>query len=184
MHKHSKTILSKNQDRTELIVLRNKVLDKDLKSQLICNNLKSLIDNQKNILVYIPIKDEVDVSYLFNSENLYLPFIREQRIGKFETLENLNKVQTNKGIFYEPKKSIEAKIDYAIIPGLAFDKNGYRIGYGGGWYDKFLEKHSEIIKIGVCFEELLYDNIVTLENHDIKMNFIVIEKGIINLFNL
>ena len=67
-------------------------------------------------------------------------------------------------------------IDFVIVPGAAFDIHGYRIGYGGGYYDCFLPTLSKNAKIvALAFEEQIYPDIPK-ENHDIKMQYIVTEK--------
>ena len=58
-----------------------------------------------------------------------------------------------------------------IVPGICFDKNGYRIGYGKGYYDKYLSNKS-IYKIGICFKECLIDN-MPHDLYDIKVDLIV-----------
>ena len=69
------------------------------------------------------------------------------------------------------------KIDAVVAPGLAFDHSGARIGFGGGYYDKFLEK-TKAIKVGLTFTKNLVDRLFT--NHwDIPMDVIISEKGII-----
>ena len=62
-------------------------------------------------------------------------------------------------------------IDLFIVPGLAFDKNGNRLGYGKGYYDKTL-KNSKGYKIGVAFKEMIFNNIPHDEN-DVPVNLII-----------
>jgi 5-formyltetrahydrofolate cyclo-ligase len=77
------------------------------------------------------------------------------------------------GIFntYHPKNSEEypGEYDLIIVAGLAFDKKGYRVGYGGGYYDTFLAGQPEALKVGVCFPFQMMEE-VPLEPHDIKLD--------------
>ena len=41
-------------------------------------------------------------------------------------------------------------MDLILVPGLGFDKEGYRVGYGGGYYDRFLQQHPQLIRVGYC----------------------------------
>ncbi len=69
-------------------------------------------------------------------------------------------------------------LDVVIVPGSVFDKNGYRTGYGGGYYDRFLES-TDALKVGVCFDFQLVDDVFP-EEHDKKMDFIITEKNFLN----
>ena len=65
----------------------------------------------------------------------------------------------------------EARIDLVVVPGLAFDRRGHRIGWGGGYYDRFLAQ-VQTIKIGLCYDELVLDCIPG-EPHDVPMDMVV-----------
>lgn len=69
--------------------------------------------------------------------------------------------------------------DVALVPGLAFDESGRRLGRGKGYYDKTFEQRSEVVKIGIAFEMQITDAL-PFEPHDVLMNYIVTEKRIIN----
>ena len=71
------------------------------------------------------------------------------------------------------------EIDVIVVPGLAFNEKGERIGYGKGFYDRFLSK-CNAIKVGLCFEEFIVDKIPT-QDHDIKVDFIITEDRVINV---
>jgi 5-formyltetrahydrofolate cyclo-ligase len=65
------------------------------------------------------------------------------------------------------------EIDVILMPLLAFDKKGYRVGYGKGFYDRYLSKcRDEVIKIGMSYFEPV-DEISDVSVHDIKMNYCV-----------
>ena len=65
------------------------------------------------------------------------------------------------------------EMDLAIVPGVAFDKKGNRIGYGAGYYDRFLKNGNAMKKIGVCYTFQLVEELET-EPTDISMDFMVI----------
>jgi 5-formyltetrahydrofolate cyclo-ligase len=75
-----------------------------------------------------------------------------------------------------PKAPFHA--DFILVPGLAFDPSGGRLGRGSGFYDRLLTKF-EGVRVGVCFSELLVDE-VPCEPHDIRMDFVVTPEGIIS----
>ncbi|MCF7806365.1 MAG: 5-formyltetrahydrofolate cyclo-ligase [Simkaniaceae bacterium] len=67
------------------------------------------------------------------------------------------------------KKADMSLIDTILVPGLAFDKKGFRLGYGLGYYDQQLAMLDEKLKIGVCFKEQLIDQLPN-EPHDVPVD--------------
>lgn len=80
---------------------------------------------------------------------------------------------TNKRIFDV------GQIDIVLVPGLAFAESGYRIGYGKGYYDKFLAQNPSVFKFGAAFSCQLCNEAFEAE-HDIRLDAIVTEKGVIS----
>lgn len=84
----------------------------------------------------------------------------------------------------EPKKGMVKKIlpcdiDMVIVPGIAFDVKGYRIGYGGGYYDRFLKNAREnCVKVGFAYKFQVLDEIPR-EDHDIPLDLIITQERII-----
>lgn len=77
----------------------------------------------------------------------------------------------------ETKKIDAPKIDLLIVPGLAFDKRGYRIGFGGGYYDRFLEKFT-LITVSLA-SELQIVKEIPINEFDIPVQYLVTENSII-----
>ena len=73
-------------------------------------------------------------------------------------------------IFDEPVA--EDKTALVLMPGLAFDKEGHRIGYGGGFYDKFLSKEPEHPTVALCYEFQMVENLET-EAFDIPVDTVI-----------
>ena len=70
------------------------------------------------------------------------------------------------------------KIDLVIVPGLCFDKSKNRLGYGGGFYDRFLIK-TKAVKIAICFDEQIIENgSLPVNKYDIKTDVIITDKRI------
>ena len=71
--------------------------------------------------------------------------------------------------------SVNEKVDVVIFPGAAFDIEGNRIGYGKGYYDKYISKLTyQPYKIGICYDFQLLDEIPS-DTHDIKLDKIITE---------
>jgi 5-formyltetrahydrofolate cyclo-ligase len=128
----------------------------------------------KNILIFYPLEYEINLLKLLedNTKNFYLPKISGEnllccpyKLGE-ELYESCFKTK-------EPKTKPIKKdlIDLAIIPALAVDKNNYRLGYGGGYYDRLL-KNTQCFKI-VCISKKLLINTIHPEEHDIKIDKII-----------
>jgi 5-formyltetrahydrofolate cyclo-ligase len=69
-------------------------------------------------------------------------------------------------------------IDVIIVPGIAFDRNGYRLGYGRGYYDRYLQNKKCVFSLGLAFEIQLLDNDLPHEHFDQKVNAVVTEEKI------
>ncbi len=76
----------------------------------------------------------------------------------------------------DPERLIQPEaIDFAFIPCISCDRSGRRLGHGGGYYDRYLEK-THCVKVALCREELLVDEI-PVEEHDLRMDLVISEKG-------
>jgi len=71
-------------------------------------------------------------------------------------------------------------IDMITVPGLAFDRRGFRVGRGKGFYDRFLaQKDFQGIRCALCFQEQLLNEDIPTEDHDVPMNLIVTDREVI-----
>ena len=99
-------------------------------------------------------------------------------------IERDSAMKKNKWGVSEPVEKREADIsalDLIVIPMAAADKKGNRLGYGKGFYDRFLI-HTSAVKVGLIFQDFIFDEIPA-EKFDIKMDIIISEKGIISCNN-
>ena len=153
--------------------------------------LKNFIPNSKKnffLALYFPIRFEVNVKKVISTiqkknVKFLLPVIKKSRdMGFYEwrikvTL-NLNKFGTP-----EPAEFGKPLIpNLMLIPLLAFDKQKFRLGYGGGYYDTFLKNNEKrnrsITTIGIAFSFQKY-NKLPLSKHDKKLDYILTENGLI-----
>lgn len=153
--------------------------DIEKKSREISRRLAGLEEfkNAKEIFTYISTDSEVQTREIIDSaigmgKSIYCPAVRDRKIvaGAFGG----ELVQGSFGIM-EPKQASDRKdFDLIIVPGIAFDPGGARIGRGGGHFDRFLaEAKGE--KIALAFEFQIIDRI-NCEPHDMRVNAIVTEK--------
>jgi len=146
--------------------------------------IKKLIETTEfrtagSVLLYMPINNEVDTRDLFQTKKfIALPVIKDNNI-----IISRAGTEFKKGMYnvLEPEVTEEVKpdkIDLAIVPGLAFDRKGNRIGYGKGYYDRLLEK-IRTPKIALAYSYQMVEKIPA-EPHDIQVNIIITEKEVIH----
>jgi 5-formyltetrahydrofolate cyclo-ligase len=141
--------------------------------------------SSKRILIYYSIPGEVQtVDFLEKYKNvkeLYLPVVEGSVLSVKKYTGKDNCVKGPFGILEPEGKCIETlnEVDLIVIPGVAFDRNGNRLGRGKGYYDKLLYTiPSTTLKAGICFDFQLLENI-PVDPWDIQMNLIVTEKEVI-----
>lgn len=152
---------------------------KEERKKYSCNSvlIKKLIETEeykqaKNIMIFYPLKDEVNLLPLLKdkTKNFYLPKIDGNNLlccpysEGDELCESCFKTQ-------EPKTSNAINPDLVIVPALAVDKNNYRLGYGGGFYDRFLAQQN--CKTIVCIPHQLVVETVYPENFDVPVNKVI-----------
>lgn len=71
------------------------------------------------------------------------------------------------------------KFELIIVPCLGFDKSGNRLGWGEGWYDRFLASQPQALKIGLAYQNSLIKDGLPVEPHDIRLDKIITEEGIL-----
>ena len=158
------------------------------KSLLISDNLHSIesFKLSKSIALYSPILSEVRTESIFINaiqaeKEVYFPRVNGSSLD-FHRVHNLNQLKTGKfGVLEPDASSFKAhinEIDIFIIPGLAFDIFGNRLGYGKGYYDRALIDITEDKKIGLCYSFQIFDSVPADEN-DQKVGTIITEKDIV-----
>lgn len=141
--------------------------------------------NAKNILCYASYNCEVDTFYLMNKiiadgKNLYLPrCVTETKEMDVCIVKDLTELKTGAYGIKEPVgEGVSAELlDLIIVPMVAFDRQKTRLGYGGGYYDRFLPK-TDAVKVGIAFSVQESDSLVK-EMTDIPMDIIITEKEVI-----
>ena len=139
----------------------------------------------QTILTYMPIKSEVDLTPLlerFPEKRWVVPRIlpEENHRMEFHLYDAARLVQHPFGMM-EPAPDAPTvaadEIEMTLVPGLAYDRRGYRLGYGGGYYDRFL-LHFRGLSAGIVFHELLLDSIPH-GAHDVPVQWVVTERDVI-----
>lgn len=177
--------------------------EKAKREKLLLDNLFSMPEflAAKTVMLFANLPDEIGTFSLIDKciamgKKVFLPVIEgdemtvceftgEYRVGRYEIKEPMIKLgvderRVEKGerrnssvIESRDNACIVRDFDFILVPGVGFNPNGYRLGRGKGYYDKFLSKYSNLFTVGVCFREQFYLDIPT-EPHDIPMQRVIV----------
>lgn len=172
----------KREIRKKYIDVRKQIINKEEKSKVIVNQIMNhpkYIDANV-IACYCSLKDEVCLDELItdawkNKKIVVVPKVNGNEMEFYE-IKNMNDLEIQSFGIREPKHDFtfdKHKIDLFFVPGVAFDMSGNRMGFGKGYYDRYLVD-LDAYKIGICFREQLDDHIPT-DEFDIKMNEIIVD---------
>lgn len=161
------------------------------KSDTITNKVieLNLIEGKNNVMLYVDFRNEVMTKRLINYVlknhiTLILPRIdMKTRTMSLHIVNDLKDLVLSSYGILEPPYDLpmikEEDVDLIISPGVAFDREGYRLGYGGGFYDRLLsQKRKEVPVVSLAFDLQIVKQVPT-EPHDIQVNYIVTENEVI-----
>ena len=194
-------MLEKKKILRKIIKVRVSAISADEKAKrekLLLDNLFSMPEflAANTVMLFANLPDEIGTFSLIDKciamgKKVFLPVINgddmtacefkgEYKIGKYEIKEPVIKLGVRSeelGVdnsVTEPESvGNNVPFDFILVPGVGFNPNGYRLGRGKGYYDKFLSKYSNLFTVGVCFREQFYLDIPT-EPHDIPMHKVIV----------
>lgn len=188
--------MNKKDIRKELKIRRENITYEEwlLNSQIIENKiLKSKVYKEcRKLFVYADFNNEVEMMFLIEQalldrKEIYLPKVlegfEESRMDFFRITSTFELVDGYLGI-KEPISDNSKVFDYEsskdekmlmLVPGVAFDNLGNRLGYGKGYYDNYLKDKPNILTVGVCFSLQIVDSFPT-SDIDVRLNHILTEK--------
>lgn len=165
--------------------------ERSKKSETVCARLLEIIEHRaaKNVFAYLAAGSELCLSGLIesleNCGNKYrIAFPGAMENGEMKALKpfaasdvelsahGISAPSEERSVIIKPEE-----LDIILVPLLLFDEDKYRLGQGGGYYDRYLPKAGNALKIGVAFELQRYEK-VPREPHDVPMDMIVTEKKI------
>ena len=162
--------------------------NRDGKERLLLENFKTFllqqgINEQRKFFIYLSFSmeaptDELITTLLQADHEIYCPRIENgdmvmAKYGNDFTLSHM-------GIREPMGDSYDGQIDYIVVPLLAADAQGNRLGYGKGYYDRFLKKYPNAKRIGYCYDFQILKNVPT-ERHDQPLNWIITDKRIFQM---
>ena len=147
----------------------------------------------KNIFIYISYGSEIDTKEIINyalgdGKTLFVPRTEfETKLMDAVKITSLNNMTEDRYGILEPSKEepyIQPdQLDLIVVPGVAFDKEGGRTGYGAGYYDRYFKKISKeragkIKKVALAYDFQVIDN-VPIDEQDVRIDCVITEKKII-----
>lgn len=140
----------------------------------------------ETILLYMAVGSEINTEFLISDaeergKKILLPVTLDLKgnmgVGSYSAADMVQ------GNFTIPEPKIIdnydlSKIDLVIVPAVAFDRQGGRLGQGKGYYDRFLSK-TDAVRIGFCFTAQISETALPMEPHDAKMEIVVTDKEVI-----
>lgn len=185
----------KKEFRKKVINLRKKQQPDFIKknSDIIKNKLLQMdcIKNSNTIMLYLDFNNEVItddlIKELISMDKIVaspITIINEKVLIPSQITDFENGIKYGAYNIREPKPDCSPEInikniDVVIVPAVAYDINGFRLGYGGGFYDRFLENiREDAVTIGIAFDLQIFDE-VPKEPHDAQLDYIITESRIL-----
>lgn len=182
-------MISKDEAREKVKKFRNNLSDRDaeLMSARIAELVIGMEEFQKAETVYIykSINNEVDTDKIITTALALGKTVALPRVSGGNM--NFYRIASIEDLFFgymgilepsdNPYNLVNTDNGIAIVPGLAFDTMCSRVGYGGGYYDRFLEKHPSLITMGVAYNVQVFEDIETDEN-DVPLDMVITDKGV------
>ena len=178
----------KSKIRKKILDIRKKKNNKNIKFSFlkIFKEIKKNISKKKIVGGYYPVNFEINIlEFLEKLEikgvQLCLPVVKKDNKMDFYSWSTKNLLKLNKYGIPEPEQIKKVYPDIILIPLVAFDSRLYRIGYGGGYYDRYIEKLSNkknLLKIGIAHSCQKINRVPT-NKYDKKLDIIITEKYVL-----
>lgn len=164
--------------RKEFLSLRNQITPEKVTVGMLKKYPEYI--SAQTVFCYISAHGEVDtyslIEELLKTKTVVVPYCLDTDGNMIaSSIKSLGDLKEGKFGIPEPVSPMEfpkSEIDFVIVPGVSFDQNGYRLGYGKGYYDRFLKAISPY-KLGVCQKEFFVEDLPH-DIHDIKMDSVLI----------
>ncbi len=170
--------MDKREIRTHFCTLRECLPAEDIAtaSAALCERLSCFLPPASCILTYLAFRNEPDLSLLFDllpDARWFVPRVATGRRLVLHPYDPDRLVRHRFGIL-EPTTDLPvvdpAVLDVALVPGMAFDRRGGRLGFGGGYYDRFLPT-TPALRVGIAFDQCLAEKLPCSE-HDQRMDWL------------
>lgn len=180
--------LSKIEVRKEILPIRRAIPTDRLTraSAAITSQIIDRIDIDKydEYLLFYPLPHEISLlplakQLLMVGKNIAFPRVHGETMDFYQVTSLKHDFQEGSFHVMEPQTNNKANLKNTIcfVPGLVFDRNFYRLGYGRGYYDRYLGAHPGLVTVGVCSDRFFMPE-VPKDEHDIPLDMIVTETNL------
>ena len=177
--------MDKKELRRHFTEVRKKAgsVDKDIR---IADRLLALneVADADTVLLFASFGSEINTwdiaeKLLDSGKTIAFPLCHENGIMSFHCIQQLSQLKTGAYGIREPDGSLPCPVisddTICIVPGLAFTEKGARLGYGGGFYDRFIQKYPDMSTIALAYEDMITQALPS-ERHDAAVKYIVTEE--------
>ncbi len=137
----------------------------------------------RTVALYVPVRSEVDLMTLVGVDGKTFVFPRVTGTDLvFSPADPTSDLAPGTYGIPEPTSSVcvdMGEVDLVLVPGIAFDRYGHRLGYGKGFYDRLIRCNPGVVFMGVCLEEFLLDSL-PVDPWDARVAYVVTQAGIYN----
>lgn len=149
----------------------------------IADNLVAALSDRQSFFVYHSYGSEADTHALISwllalGKPVYLPRVEGSEMSAVRYTPSTPLIKSPMGISEPQGEAFGGDIGVVILPLLAVNSRGYRLGYGGGYYDRYLSRHAASLKVGIGYGFQLVGDAFE-EEWDIPLDMFVCERGII-----
>lgn len=176
--------------RNQMSEKRNQLTAEEIKNysikitQQVINN--NLYNECANICIYQAFRNEVSCEYIMeqalsDGKKVFVP-VSDSMSKTMEFYQVTKNTRWKNGAYgikepvLEPETGFLKEKAFILMPGLVFDRKRHRIGYGGGYYDKYLSVYREHITAALCYSFQITEENLPWEEHDILPDYIFTEK--------
>jgi 5-formyltetrahydrofolate cyclo-ligase len=166
--------------------------DKEKTSRVIVQRLMSLPEYEaaQSVAFYVDVRDEVRTRFaipkaLNSGKQILVPFCADDQL-ELCRIENVHELELGRFGVLEPRSELReasrlataADVDLIVVPGVAFDRHGGRMGHGLGYYDRLLvDVPPSTVLVGLAFECQVFHDI-PVETHDVSMDWVITESTV------
>ncbi len=181
----------KNELRKKYRALRNTYCESVLSSKLVTDKFLNSEEYKScnEIFIFLSFGSEIETRHIIkkaleDNKIVALPYMtgkpHEMVFIKISSLSELvkNKIGIYEPVYNEENIVLSNENTIIIVPGLVFDINKNRLGYGGGYYDKYLSENKYMLSVGLCFDIQITEYVPTDKN-DVKPDIIITDRRII-----